>query len=65
MQMGIIFCLSATMYGDVISNSDTSRAFFKELVNLLLEDVLWADQTKGKTQEMVPPKGAVEGSYET
>ena len=29
-----------TMYGDVISNSDTSRALFKELGHLLLEDVL-------------------------
>ena len=65
MQMGIMFCLSATMYGDVISNSDTSGALFEELVYLLLEDVLWADQTKGKTQEAVPPKGAVEGSEET
>ena len=62
MQMGIMFCLSATMYGDVIGNSDTSRALFEELVHLLLEDVQWADQTKGKTQEMVPPKGAVKGT---
>ena len=40
MQMGIMFCLSETMYGDVIGDSDTSRAFFEELVHLLLEDVL-------------------------
>ena len=39
-QMGIMFCLSMTMYGDVIGNSNTSRALFKELVCLLLEDVL-------------------------
>ena len=62
LQMGIVFCLSATMYGDVISNSNTYRALFKELVHLLLEDVLQTDQTKGKMQEMVPPKGAVKGS---
>ena len=39
-QMGIMFCLSVTMYGDVIGDSDTSRALFEELVHLLLEDVL-------------------------
>ena len=39
-QMGIMFCLSTTMYGDVIGNSDTSRALFEELVDLLLGDVL-------------------------
>ena len=62
LQMGIMFCHSMTMYGDVIGNSNTSRAFFEELVHLLLEDVLWADQAKGKMQETVPSKGAVEGS---
>ena len=40
LQMGIMFCLSATMNGDVIGDSDTSRALFEELVHLLLEDVL-------------------------
>ena len=59
--MGIMFCLGVTMYSDVIGNSNTSRALFEELVHLLLEDVLSADQTKGKMQEMVPPKGAVKG----
>ena len=39
-KMGIMFCLSATMYGDVIGNSNTSRALFEKLVHLLLEDVL-------------------------
>ena len=38
-QMGVMFCLSAAMYGDVISDSNTSRALFEELVHLL-EDVL-------------------------
>ena len=61
LRMNIVFCLSATMYGDVIGNSNTSRELFKELVHLLLEDVLWTDQTKVKMQEVVPPKGAVEG----
>ena len=46
-KMGIMFCLSAAMNGDVIGNSDTSRALFEELVYPLLEDVLQADQTKG------------------
>ena len=50
------------MYSDVIGDSDTSRAVFEELVHLLLEDVLWTDQAKGKVQEAVPPKGAVEVS---
>ena len=61
-QMGIMFYLSATTYSDVISNSNTSRALIKELVRLLLEDVLWADLTERDMQEAVPPKGAVEGS---
>ena len=56
-----MFYLSATMYSDVICDSNTSRALFEELVHLPLEDVLWADQTKGKMQETVPPKEAVEG----
>ena len=62
LQMGVMFCLSMTMYDDVISNSNTSGVLFEELVHLLLEDVLWTDQVKGKMQETVPPKGAVEGS---
>ena len=40
LQTGIMFCLSVTMYVDVIGNSDPSRALFEELVHLLLEDVL-------------------------
>ena len=40
LQMGAVFHLSTTMYGDVISDSNTSRAVFEELVHLLLEDVL-------------------------
>ena len=39
-QMGIMFYLSVTMYEDVISNFNTSRALFEELVHLLLENVL-------------------------
>ena len=61
-KVGIVFHLSATMYGDVIGDSNTSRALFEELIHLLLEDVLLTDQAKGKMQERVPPKGAVEGN---
>ena len=57
-----MFHLSAAMYSDVICNSDTSLAFFKDLIHLFLEDVLGTDQTKGKSQEAVSTKGAVEGS---
>ena len=57
-----MFCLSAAMYSDVICNSDTSLAFFKDLIHLFLEDVLGTDQTKGKSQEVVSTKGTVEGS---
>ena len=57
-----MFCLCAAMYGDVICDSDTSLAFFKDLIHLFLEDVLGTDQTKGKLQEAVSTKGTVEGS---
>ena len=57
-----MFCLSAAMHGDVICDSNTSLAFFKDLIHLFLEDVLGTDQTKGKLQEVVSTEGAVEGS---
>ena len=57
-----MFCLSAAMYGDVVCNSNTSLAFFKDLIHLFLEDVLGTDQTKGKSQEAVSTEGAVEDS---
>ena len=57
-----MFCLSAAMYGDVVCNSDTSLAFFKDLIHLFLEDVLGTDQAKGKLQEAVSTKGTVESS---
>ena len=55
-----MFCLSAAMYSDVVCNSDTSLAFFKDLIHLFLEDVMGTDQAKGKSQEMVSSKRAVE-----
>ena len=55
-----MFCLGAAMDGDVICNSDTSLAFFKDLIHLLLEDVLGTDQAKGKSQEMVSSEGTIE-----
>ena len=57
-----MFCFSAAMYGDVVCNSDTSLAFFEDLIHLFLEDVLGTDQTKGKSQEVVSTEGTVEGS---
>ena len=57
---GIMFLLGAAMYGDVICNSNTSLAFFKDLIHFLLEDVLGTDQAKGKSQEMVSSKRTVE-----
>ena len=57
-----MFCLGVAMHGDVICNSNTSLAFFKDLIHLFLEDVLGTDQTKGKLQEVVSTKGAVESS---
>ena len=57
-----MFCLSAAMYSDVVCNSDTSLAFFEDLIHLFLEDVLGTDQTKGKSQEVVSTEGTVEGS---
>ena len=53
------------MYSDVICNSDTSLAFFKDLIHFLLEDVLGTDQAKGKSQEMVSSKRAVESHKQT
>ena len=55
-----MFCLSEAMDGDVICDSDASLALFKDLVHLLLEDVLGTDEAKGKSQEMVSSKGTVE-----
>ena len=57
-----MFCLHVAMYSDVICDSDTSLAFFKDLIHLFLEDVLGTDQPKGKSQEAVSTKGTVEGS---
>ena len=57
-----MFRLSLAMYSDVICDSNASLAFFEDLVHLFLEDVLGADQAKGKLQEVVSTKGTVEGS---
>ena len=48
-----MFCLSVAMDGNVICDSNTSLAFFKDLIHLLLEDVLGTDEAKWKLQEMV------------
>ena len=56
-----MFCLCVAMNGDVVCNSDTSLALFKDLIHLFLEDVLGTDQAKGKSQEMVPSERTVEG----
>ena len=58
--MSIMFCLSVAMNGDVICDSNASLALFKDLVHLLLEDVLGTDKAKGKSQEMVSSKRTVE-----
>ena len=55
-----MFCLGSAVYDDVICDSDTSLALFQDLIHLLLEDVLGTDQAKGKSQEMVCSKRAVE-----
>ena len=57
-----MFHLGVAMYGDVVCNSDTSLAVFKDLIHFFLEDVLGTDQTKGKSQEAVSTERAVEGS---
>ena len=57
-----MFCLSAAMYSDVVCNSNTSLAFFEDLIHLFLEDVLGTDQAKGKSQEAVSTEVAVESS---
>ena len=59
-QVGIMFHLGAAVYSDVVCDSDTSLAFFEDLIHLSLEDVLGTDQSKGKLQEMVPSEGTVE-----
>ena len=59
-EAGIMFCLSVAMDSDIICDSDTSLALFKDLVHLLLEDVLGADEAKGKPQETVSSEGTVE-----
>ena len=55
-----MFHLSAAVDSDVVCNSNTSLAFFKDLIHLLLEDVFGTDQAKGKSQEAVSSEGAVE-----
>ena len=55
-----MFHLSATVESDIVCNSNTSFALFEDLVHLLLEDVLGADQAKGKLQEMVSSKRTIE-----
>ena len=55
-----MFHLSAAVDGDVICNSDTFLAFFKDVIHLLLEDVLGTDQAQVKSLEMISSKGAVE-----
>ena len=60
LQAGIMFRLGAAVYGDVVCNSNTSLAFFEDLIHLFLEDVLGTDQAKGKLQEVVSSKGAAE-----
>ena len=57
-----MFCLSVAMHSDVVCNSDTSLAFFEDLIHLFLEDVLGTGQTKGKSQESVHTEGTVESS---
>ena len=58
-----MFCLSAAMHGDVICDSDTSLAFFEDLIHLFLENVLGnRPNQKGKLQEAVSTKGTVESS---
>ena len=58
--MGILFHLSVAVDSDVVCNVDASLALFEDLIHLLLEDVLGADEAKGKPQEMASSKGTVE-----
>ena len=55
-----MFCLGAAVDSDVICDSNTSLAFFKDLIHFLLEDVLGADQAEGKLQEGVSTEGTIE-----
>ena len=55
-----MFHLSAAMDSDVVYDSNTSLAFFEDLIHLLLEDVLGTDEAKGKLQEPVSSKRAFE-----
>ena len=55
-----MFCLGAAVDSDVICDSNTFLALFKDVIHLLLEDVLGTDQAKGKSQEMVSSEGTVE-----
>ena len=54
-----MFHLSTAMDGDVICNSKSSLALFKNLIHLL-EDVFGTDKSKKKSQETVSSEGAVE-----
>ena len=60
-----MFCLCAAVYGDVICDSNTSLAFFQDLIHFLLEDVLGTDQAKGKLQETISSERTVESHKQT
>ena len=53
--------LSTAMYCNVICNTNCSRAFLKNKVRLLLENILASIQSKGKMGKSESPKWAVEG----
>ena len=55
--MGIMFCLSAAVDIGVVCYSSASLALFKDLIHLLLEDVLGTDQAKGSHRKWYLPKG--------
>ena len=55
-----MFHHGAAVDSDVVCDSDTSLALFKDLIHLLLEVVLGTDEAKEKLQEMVSSEGTVE-----
>ena len=57
-----MFFPSRTMNCNVGSNTNCSRAFLKDKIHLLLENILSNTGSKGKTSKSKPARRAVEGA---
>ena len=52
-KVGVVFSEVSSIYDYVISDANYAREVTEGLIDLLLKNVLGADQTRGETQESV------------